>query len=387
MRVRSSILILVAIFALTALFGFSASYAPPDSAQGPLPLTALVTVTPAPVGEPTTDLVTVTPFGGAVDAEGTPLGSGLVTVTPLGGDPDAIATQFFSIAGTDFPFPTSFAPGCSQAFPLERGTVVTIRPGVAVRYAPSVSAPLLITPLQNTDAVIVDGPFCSDEYVWWGVSNLQFTGWMAERNINLTFFREFSLPRPLACADALPLTIGQVVNTTANVRVRQAPSTDALVNTVALTGTPVTILSEAQCHSGLNWRRVRATVANFTYEGWLAEGQADRAPVIFLDAFADAELCYPSLGFRVDELVRVYYRSGPPKYLRDAPGDDSNVLFSLVSGVPLRITGASVCLDGMNWWPVRVLSSIPVEGWIAEGGRPIPSIRPFDEPPLPFLGR
>lgn len=386
MRIQAHIGVVIGAFAFAVLMGVSLSLSPPERDQAPLPLTALVTVTPA--GIPTTNLVTVTPVGGVgEDGEAPVPGAGLVTVTPVGGDPDALATQFFSIASTEFPFPTSFAPGCEQTFPLEAGVGVTIRGGVAVRYSPSVSAPLLVTLTQNHDFVVIDGPVCADDYIWWGVRSAQYTGWVAERNVNITFVRDFDLPRPTVCANPLPLSIGQTIETTANVRVRQTPSLTGRVLTVALTGTPVTILSEVQCQDGVNWRRVSATVAGFTYEGWLAEGQTDRSPTIFLDAIDDAAVCYPSLGFSVGEFVRVYYRSGPPKYLREAPGFDAPTLYSLVSGIPLEITGASVCVDAMNWWPVRVLGSFPVSGWIAEGGRPIPFVRPADEPPLPFLGR
>ncbi len=386
MKVYANGIIIVALFGISVLLSFSLSLTPPTLGQAPLPLTALVTVTPIG-GEfgviPTTGLVTVTPI---TQGEATPFGQGLVTVTPIGGAPDDLATQFFDIAETYFPMPTSYAPGCAGALPLVRGSGVTIRSGITIRYAPSTTAPYLTTPLSDVEAVIIDGPVCANDHVWWGVQSETFTGWMAERNVNITFFRDTTLPQSPVCASPLPIVIGETVNTTANVYIRREAHTHGYPLTVAHTGTAVRVLSDAHCRDGYNWRHVQADVAGFTYEGWMAEGQLDRQPAFFLDALDETAPCYPSLGFHLGEYVRVFYgRSGEPRSLRNAPSYQSEILYSLVSGVPLEITGESICAEGMNWWPVKVLSSAPVHGWMAEGGRPIPNIRPFDEPTIPYI--
>lgn len=386
MRVYANGIVIIALFAIAVLLSFTQSLTSPTLGQAPLPLTALVTVTPVG-GEfgapPTIGLVTVTPI---IQGESTPLGQGLVTVTPIGGAPDELATQFFDIAETYFPMPTSYAPGCASALPLVRGSGVTIRSGITIRYSPSTTAPYLTTPLTDVEAIIVDGPVCSNDHVWWGVQSETFTGWMAERNVNITFFRDTTLPQSPVCASPLQIPIGESVNTTANVYIRREPHPEGYALTVASFGTPVRVLSEAHCQDGYNWRQVQVTVGGFTYEGWMAEGQLDRQPAFFLDAVDETAPCYPSLGFHLGEKVRVFYGpSGQPKALRDAPNYQSEILYTLVSGVPLEITGDSVCIDAMNWWPVKVLSSSPVHGWIAEGGRPIPSIRPFDEPTIPYI--
>lgn len=387
MKVYANGVVIVALFAIAILLSFTQSLTSPSLSQAPLPLTALVTVTPIGGdllgGIPTIGLVTVTPI---TQGEATPIGQGLVTVTPIGGVPEDLATQFFAIAETSFPMPTSYAPGCAAALPLVRGSGVTIRSGITIRYSPSTTAPYLTTPLTDVEAIIVDGPVCANDHIWWGVQSETFTGWMAESNVNITFFRDTTLPQVPVCASPLNITVGETVNTTANVYIRQDPNPQGHPLTVASMGTPIRILSEAHCQNGYNWRHVQADVAGFTYTGWMAEGQLDRQPAFFLDALDETAPCYPSLGFHLGEMVRVFYtQSGQPKALRNAPNYQSDILYTLVSGVPLEITGESVCVDEMNWWPVKVLSSAPVYGWIAEGGRPIPNIRPFDEPTIPYI--
>ena len=121
-------------------------------------------------------------------------------------------------------------------------------------------------------------------------------------------------------------------------------------------------------------RRSRSVAIHPGY-GFLSENAA------FAEACAAAGLTF------IGHIRSPWAPGTAPKNLRAAPDDEADVLYTLVSGVPLEITGQPVCNDMVNWWPVRVLGNIPASGWIAEGGRPIPSIRPFDEPPLILPGR
>jgi hypothetical protein len=312
----------------------------------------------------------------------------LVTVTPIPTNPFlATPTPEPTSALIFTPPPTSRAPGCDEQLPLQIGATVTVRSGISIRLGPSVSTPLLEYLVSDRVFIVQDGPVCSDNYIWWAVRSAGLSGWVAERNTNILFIRGFDNPIPLDCNTPLPLTVGETVPLDFNVRIRLEPDADSRVLTVAQADSTARILSEPICAGGFNWRLVRVEVVGVTYEGYIAEGErSDIATTDFFD-LPQEPLCYPPLALAAGDRVRVYYRSGPPKALRAGPSDQADLLYTLVSGVPLEITGESVCVDGLNWWPVRVLSSIPAGGWIAEGGRPIPSIRPFDEPPLPLPGR
>lgn len=308
----------------------------------------------------------------------------LPTVTPDFGTPGAdvlpTATEILP------PGPTSAAPGCDTILPLDIGTSVTVRSGISIRDSPSPSAPLMETILQDRSFTVIDGPVCNTNYVWWRVTRTGLTGWVAERNTAITFIIDFD-GADLTCVEPRDLSIGQRVTLINNVRIRQDATIEGRVLTVAPSESVVTILSPASCVDGYNWRRVRVRVLDIRYEGWMAESERDSTDLAFFEQ-DNGEICYPPIAFEVGDLARVYYRSGPRRNLRNAPGLDSGVLWTLVDGVPVEILGGPVCLDTNNWWFVRVLGDeFQPTGWLAEGGRPIPHIRPFDEPPLLLPGR
>lgn len=296
------------------------------------------------------------------------------------GTPEASATPIIT------PPPTSAAPGCDTILPLEIGDTVTVRSGISIRFGPSVSAPLLETILQNRSFTVIGGPTCSDNYVWWNISSIGLTGWVAERNANISFIVSFSGEEALVCDAPQDLAFGDRIELVRNVRIRDAASIDGLVLTVAPVDSVVTIQSAAVCVDGYNWRRVRVTVLGVVYDGWMAEAEPDTPDAAFF--IDEGPACYPPLGFAPGDLARVYFRSGPPRNLRTAPNLEAEVINVLFSGVPLQILDGPVCSGGTNWWQVQVQggSQRPI-GWLAEGGRPIPVIRPFDAPPLPIPGR
>ena len=356
LKLFAMLFFLLAIFSLLIMM-VSARELPPQTAQ--LPLTELVTVTP--YSSPT-----FPPIGGVTE---TPL--------PLPGETVEVVPSL--------PFPTSLAPGCGIALPLQINATVTVRSGISIRLNPSPSAPLLEYLLQDRSFVVTDGPVCADNYIWWAVSSPGLSGWVAERDRELIYIRGYENPEVVTCSTPRDLLVGERIDITNTVRIREEPNLDGRVLTIAQPGDVALILTDPTCTDGYNWRRVQVSVVGATYTGWMAE--ADRSTDVPFFAEETPELCFPALSLSPGDRVRVYYRSGPPKNLRDAPNYESNVLYTLVAGVPLEVTGSSVCIDGMNWWPVRVLGTLQPDGWIAEGGRPIPSIRPFDEPPLIYPGR
>jgi hypothetical protein len=296
------------------------------------------------------------------------------TPTPFGQDPFATPVPFFTPTEIPTPTPlitpspTSAAPGCFDPLAIEAGSTITVRGGVNIRSAPSISAPWLANFPEFRNFIAVEGPVCGDNYLWWRIRGHGVTGWVAERNNAMSFITSVQAVRTaVVCPTPLELAIGEQIELVTGVRVREEPSLQSRVITVAPLGGIATILSGPTCAEGYNWRRVQVTVANFPYEGWLVEGSSVIPDTFYLEITPEVP-CLPPLALAPGDRARVGYRDGMPKNLRAAPGEDGEVLYTLVIGVPFEITGGPVCIDGMNWWQVRILSTIPAAGWLAEGG-------------------
>jgi hypothetical protein len=119
------------------------------------------------------------------------------------------------------------------------------------------------------------------------------------------------------------------------------------------------------CASNINWWKVRATVVGVVYDGWVAESVPTRDPFFVI---ATRPPCDFPLRLQIGEQARVIYSDAQPKRLRAEPSTRGAILAELIENVPLQILDGPVCSDTYNWWRVRVLSSSPVEGWLAEGG-------------------
>ena len=270
------------------------------------------------------------------------------------------------------PSPTPAAPGCDAgSFAIPIGSTITLRPGVNIRSAPSISAPWLASFEENKIFYLSDGPVCGDGYFWWKIRGHGVNGWVAERDNAQSFIRFFDPPPGTVCtADPLNLVAGEEIDLLVGVRIRRTPGLDGLVLTVAPADSVATVLSnETTCVDGFNWREVRVTVVDFTYDGWMAEGSRDIPELRYVDIELEEEQCISQQSFATGERVRVGYRDRNPKNLRVAPSLDAEIMYMLVENVPLVIVGGPVCSDGMNWWQVRVLSNIPATGWVGEGGR------------------
>ncbi|PJF23374.1 MAG: hypothetical protein CUN56_01215 [Phototrophicales bacterium] len=279
------------------------------------------------------------------------------------------------------PVPTSAAPGCGVTLPIEIGDSITVRGGISIRALPSVSAPLMELLPRNDYFTVTDGPVCADNYIWWGIRNARLSGWVAERNNALTFIIDYESAE-IVCPTPRDLTIGDEIELAYNVRIRREANDSALVLTVAPAGSTALVLSEPVCVNGYNWRRVEVEVVGVLYSGWMAEAERTSGQTLFIE---EGPECYPPLGFQIGDLGRVDTH-GPPKNLRAAPNTSADILYTLVGAVPLEIIGGPICSGGMNWWQVRILSTFPAEGWLAEGGRPVPYIRAWDQPPIPGEG-
>lgn len=272
------------------------------------------------------------------------------------------------------PSPTSLAPGCATHFPIDIGGSITLRPGVNIRTAPSVSSPWLASFDENRIFTVLDGPQCGDNYIWWYITGHGVTGWVAERDSQQTFIRFFDPDpdAPLECRTPLALRLNEQIELTASVRIRHEPGLEGLVITIAPYGSTVTIVNATpRCANGYNWWQVRAVVANFEYIGWMVEGRrsTEEFPTAFVE-LTPAPDCSIPMRAQIGDRGRVRYFDRLPKNLRAEPGLDGELLYTLVDGVPLEIIGGPVCVAGMNYWHVSILASTPVTGWLAEGPRP-----------------
>ncbi len=285
--------------------------------------------------------------------------------------PTATFTPVFQLLPTQ----TRSAPGCSGSLPIDIGGSITVRPGVNIRNAASISAPWLANFEENKIFTVLDGPVCADDFVWWRITGHGVNGWVAERNRDTIFIRSFDEDpnKPLPCRVPLVIALGEEIELTLNVRIREEPRLDGRVLTIAPHDSVVRIIdTKTVCANGYNWWQVEVTVLDVAYTGWMVEGRRsdDDSQPAFVD-LTPAPDCSTPMPAVAGNRGRVRYNDRLPKNLRTEPSRGSEVLYTLVEGVPLEIIGGPVCSEGMNFWQVKVLANIEVTGWLAEGARPI----------------
>ncbi|MDZ4671021.1 MAG: SH3 domain-containing protein [Phototrophicales bacterium] len=311
----------------------------------------------------------------------------LVTVTPVGTSPLATLTVQptfdFSLLATPQP---ALAPGCGTVLPIPIGGTIIVRSGIVIRTAPDPSAPLLRTLIEDFIFTAIEGPVCGGGYVWWRIQEGTFVGWVAERNINIDFFVNYTTTLN-PCNPPLTLERFEVITVGYNVRLRDVPSIGGRVVTVAQAGTQAIILSaQPTCADGYNWREIQVEVLGVIYEGWMAEANRQNQVTYLAEATSVFNCLPPITPFLIGDKARVRYADGTPKNLRATPSESGQILFSLLEGVPVDIIGGPVCDGNYVWWQVRVMSTIIAEGWMYEGPRPNGWLQRFDEP-VPGYGR
>lgn len=295
--------------------------------------------------------------------------------------------------------PTRNPNVCANALPLQIGEVIFIKEGVNLRNLPSLSGGIVWnTVYDNRDAVgrvrnetvnvaatILEGSVCADGYNWWRVGGLDAPGWVAEGRPESGYF--IISPRIISlgsCTPIYPLSAGMTAELRANARVRESANTDSRVRTVAPAGATLEIVEGGQCVEGYRWWRVRVTVADFLYDGWMAEGEYGDYYLVpaNLPNTADGTLCGAPLELAEGTRAYVNDKSNTPKALRTAPNENAPRIATMVNGVPMIIEAGPVCNGNLNWWRVRVLASTPIVGWMAEGSRGvgfwISTINPFE---------
>ncbi|MGJ3237419.1 MAG: SH3 domain-containing protein [Anaerolineae bacterium] len=313
------------------------------------------------------------------------------------GTPPVIITPGEPLGGRLGPeiVPTLGFNTCYPPLPIAIGDVIYIEPGVNIRSAADFSSAIVWNTSQqqvdeegnrlppneefNVEAFVVGGPICMNGYNWWQVNvSGGNDGWVAEGRPNEPGAYYLRVPGlattgEITCTPPFAFDLGENALVTQNVRVREQPNTDGRVQTVVPSGTQVQVLSEPECdpRTGLVWFLVRATVVNFVYTGWISQGANGAIWLLPTDLPSEeaGTLCGSPLDFAIGTLGYVNSFDRRARHLRNAPGLGGGILYLLVDGVPFEFIGGPVCANNLNWWQVRVRSSNPVEGWIAEGSR------------------
>jgi len=301
--------------------------------------------------------------------------TGSPSITPIIIQPSATPT-FLPTLPAGFVSPIDTATFCQTPFPLEAGTVVSLEPGVNLRNIPDASGAVVNYYTVETILTVADGPVCANGYNWWYLTGAGQPGWAIEGRGTRAFIT--ILPtEDTSCQPALNLTIGEPAIMFTGVRLREQPNIDARVLTVALFDTTVQVLGGPICREELNWWRVRvpagvsdqnAPTEDFI-DGWLGEGYPLEnywLGPIGPSATQQAQFCRRALRLFPGDRAAVTYRDGIPRSLRASPDQNAPVIRSLVAGIAFDITGAPVCNQGFNWFPVRLVVTGEV-GWLAEG--------------------
>lgn len=274
--------------------------------------------------------------------------------------------------GTAFvnPYITPSPTGCPPSQGMKTGDIAVLTGGVVIRYAPDPSAPFIVTFPENREFTIEGTHVCVGGFNWYPIAGHNIRGWASEgtnngRRVWLRLVRRAGEPA-IPCETPQRLQVGERFNINNNVRMRAEPSLTGRTVTVVQYESNVIILEDKPvCADGINWWKVRATVVNVVYDGWIAEAPRAGDPLIRVPTSAP---CHAPLNLDIGEQARVIYNDTQPKRLRSAPSTTGVVLADLIENIPLVILDGPVCAESYNWWKVRVLTSNPIEGWLAEGG-------------------
>lgn len=286
------------------------------------------------------------------------------TATPIF---TAVASPTVYYLTTPLPSPT---PGCAAPLGLVAGATAYVRGGVYVRSQPSASSPWVNYYTEAVTVTIVDGPVCDgSRYNWWQVRGPGNDGWVAEGTPAEYFMSVGALPGGTTCGASVSLTVGEQSLTLRDLRVHDSPSEAGLVLTVAPINTQITVLEGPRCAEEYNWWRIRVTVVNVVYTGWVADGEPDGEDyLISLAASVPTPVCYSPLNLAIGSQAYVDYDDKKPKNLRAAPDLESELIATLLDGIGFEVIGGPACADALNWWQIRILSRPDVTGWLAEGG-------------------
>jgi hypothetical protein len=283
------------------------------------------------------------------------------TATPIPGVTPLAPTVFYIT--TLVPTPT---PGCAAPLNLSIGGTAIVRAGTYVRTQPSESSPWVNYYQDAVTVTVVGGPVCDGmRYNWWEIRGPGNDGWIAEGS-PAGYFLRLGEPAPgTVCGEAAALQVGGTAKLLRDVRVRDAAGLGGLVLTVAPAGAEVEVLDGPRCADGYQWWRVRVTVLNVVYTGWIADVGQGLPLVVDVEALNQPVCDFPK-GLSIGGRGYVDYEDGRPKNMRIGPGLGYEVAATLLDGIGFEVLSGPVCADGYNWWEIRILSRPDVSGWLAD---------------------
>jgi hypothetical protein len=288
-------------------------------------------------------------------------------VTPLPSLTPIIVPTAIPTLPPGFTPPAPTPTGCAQPLPLSPNALVSLIPGVTVRSAPSVSAAFVNYYTQLTVLRVGDGPVCADGYNWWFVSGSGDPGWVIEGRPGRYFLTQLIEPGQ-NCPIPQALTLGGSAVNSRDLALREDPATGALALTVIPARTLLTVVGGPACGQDMNWWQVTAPFGpdGQTVTGWVTEGMEGELFVAAYPPPTPEFFCRRALRLNLGTTAAVTYDDRVPRFLRSEPGVNAPIVQRLIGGVAFEITGAPVCVDSFNWFPVRILTTT-ITGWLAEG--------------------
>lgn len=289
------------------------------------------------------------------------------TVTPLPSLTPIITPTIIPTLPAGFTPPAPTPAGCAQPLPLYPNALVSLIPGISVRSAPSVSAALVNYYTQLTVLRVQDGPVCADGYNWWFVSGSGNPGWVIEGRPGRYFLTQLVEPGQ-NCPIPQPLIPGGNAVNARDLALREYPSADAAALMIIPARALLTVVDGPVCGQDMNWWQVAAPSGadGQMATGWVAEGMDGELFVAAYPPPTPDYFCRRALRLNPGTTAAVSYDDRVPRYLRSAPGVSAPVVQRLIGGVAFEITGAPVCVDSFNWFPVHILTTT-LTGWLAEG--------------------
>ena len=291
-----------------------------------------------------------------------------VFVTPI--PPTATVIPTF----TGVPIPT--LAGCATPLFLTPGNLIVVEGGLNIRSEPSLSAPLITYFSEQRRVRLIGGPVCADDLVWWQITGFggepgAQSGWVIERARTGQIYISPAIIAPNEpCYAPLPLAVGDQVTALTGVRLRNAASQSSYTITVVPIDGTMEILEGPNCQDGINWWRVRAAyqTSGQPVTGWIAEGFPENYWIATSDAITgQIDIpCVLPLTLAPGSRIAVNFRDGVPRRLRAAPSVGAAIVLEMPDEIALEVIAGPECVNGYNWWQVRVLTTDYV-GWIAEG--------------------
>jgi len=236
----------------------------------------------------------LTPDCGA--AAGVDLAGSAQTATPIPANTAIVVTAgpttFYVTTLT--PIPT---PGCAAPLPMVKGQSAYVKAGCMCGINPAnrVLGSIIIKKKWWSSSLM--GRCAVSSAITGGGSAAPATmdGWR-KVHLSSTSLRPGPAPAGSFCNDSIDLTVGQQTRLRLGVKVHQQPSIDGLVLTVAPAEAIADVLSGPNCSNGHNWWKIRVTVLNISYTGYVADGENGIALLIDADA-QPTPVCGPARNF------------------------------------------------------------------------------------------